>query len=100
MLRSKIASSIAHGFHTSAIAVSQKLSNQRPARQYFLNHVDFSPGSQLLLCDRVSFELRKSEYVNGSDSFHGSRCGTLSATLFHRWHVVGLLLNTRFAPLP
>jgi hypothetical protein len=44
MLGSKIASPIAHGFHTSTIAVGQKLSNHRPARQYFFNHID-SPGA-------------------------------------------------------
>jgi hypothetical protein len=44
MLGSKIASSIAHGFYTSAIAVRQELSNHRPARQYLLNHID-SPGA-------------------------------------------------------
>jgi acyl dehydratase len=41
MLGSKIAGSIAHGFYTSTIAAGQELSNHRPARQYFLNHVDF-----------------------------------------------------------
>src|ERR1700675_834274 len=93
MLRSKISGSIAPGFHTSAIAVGQKLANHRPARQYFLNHIDFSPGAlKLLLCDRVSFEIRKFEYVNGSDSFHGRRCGTLDATLFQ------LLRGRKFRP--
>ena len=65
MLGSKIASSIAHGFHTGTIAVGQKLSNHRPARQYFLNHID-SPGALKLLLG-WSLEIRESKHVNGSD---------------------------------
>jgi len=44
MLGGKIAGSIAHGFHTGAIAPSQELSNCRPAHQYVLDHIDRPPG--------------------------------------------------------
>ena len=48
MLGSKIASSIAHGFHTGTIAVGQKLSNHRPASQHFFNHLGSPEALKLL----------------------------------------------------
>src|ERR1700751_4810680 len=68
MLGSKIASPIAHGFHTSTIALGQNLSNHRPARQYLFNHLD-SPETlklRLGLDSRYSWKTR-SALMRGVD---------------------------------
>ena len=69
MLGSEIASPIAHGLHASTIAVGQKLSNHRPAHQYFFNHID-SPCALKLplgLGFRSSFEERRSVVMADAD---------------------------------